>query len=208
MIGIYGGTFNPVHYGHLRTALEIKNLLGLSEVRLVPCRLPPHRDEPDVSAGQRFAMLQLAIAGCEGMLVDPCELEREGPSYMVDTLTALRQSLPNETLVLIMGMDAFMGLDRWSRWQQLFDLAHIVVMTRPGFDIETLGAVFATRLAKNIEQLKQQSAGGLWFQEVTQLNISATQIRGLLANQGDVRFLMPEQVLDFIEKHGLYRAVV
>ena len=208
MIGIYGGTFNPVHYGHLRTALEIKNLLGLSELRLVPCRLPPHRDEPDVSAEQRFAMLQLAIAGCEGMLVDPCELEREGPSYMVDTLTALRQSLPNETLVLIMGMDAFMGLDRWSRWQQLFDLAHIVVMTRPGFDIETLGAVFATRLAKNIEQLKQQSAGGLWFQEVTQLNISATQIRGLLANQGDVRFLMPEQVLDFIEKHGLYRAVV
>ena len=208
MIGIYGGTFNPVHYGHLRTALEIKNLLGLSELRLVPCRLPPHRDEPDVSAEQRFAMLQLAIAGCEGMLVDPCELEREGPSYMVDTLTALRQSLPNETLVLIMGMDAFMGLDRWSRWQQLFDLAHIVVMTRPGFNIETLGAVFATRLAKNIEQLKQQSAGGLWFQEVTQLNISATQIRGLLANQGDVRFLMPEQVLDFIEKHGLYRAVV
>lgn len=208
MIGIYGGTFNPVHYGHLRTALEIKDLLGLSELRLVPCRLPPHREEPDVTAKQRFEMLQLAIAGSEGMLVDPCELQREGPSYMVDTLAAIKQSQPNETLVLIMGMDAFQGLEGWSRWQQLFDLAHIVVMTRPGFNIQTLGAPFVTRVVENIEELSRQSSGGLWFQEVTQLNISATQIRALLADQGDVRFLMPEQVLDFIKRHNLYRAVV
>ena len=208
MIGIYGGTFNPVHYGHLRTALEIKNLLGLSELRLVPCRLPPHKDEPDVSAEQRFKMLQLAVSRCSGMLADPCELEREGPSYMVDTLAQLKQKLPSETLILIMGMDAFHGLESWSRWQHLFELAHIVVMTRPGFNIKGIAAPLATRLLTSFEQLSQQSAGGLWFQEVTQLNISATQIRGLLANRGDVRFLMPEQVLDFIEQHGLYRAAV
>ena len=208
MIGIYGGTFNPVHYGHLRTALEIKDLLGLSELRLVPCRLPPHRDEPDVTAEQRCEMLQLAIAGSEGMCVDPCELQREGPSYMVDTLAEIKRQQPHETLVLIMGMDAFQGLERWSRWQQLFDWAHIVVMTRPGFSLEGLGASFVSRLLANHEQLSQQSAGGLWFQEVTQLNISATQIRALLAKQGDVRFLVPEQVLDFIKQNGLYRAVV
>ena len=207
MIGIYGGTFNPVHYGHLRTALEIKNLLGLSELRLVPCRLPPHKDEPDVSAEQRLEMLQLAIAGCSGMLADPCELEREGPSYMVDTLAQIKQNLSDDTLVLIMGMDAFQGLLSWSRWQQLFDLAHIVVMTRPGFNSEGLDTLLLARLLTDIEQLSQQSAGGLWFQEVTQLNISATQIRALLANRGDVRFLMPEQVLDFIEQHDLYHAV-
>lgn len=207
MIGVYGGTFNPVHFGHLRTALEIKNLFGMTELRLVPCRLPAHRDEPEVTAKQRFDMLQLAVAACDGMLADPCELEREGPSYMVDTLTWLKQKFPDEILVLIMGMDAFHGLQSWSRWERLFDLAHVLVMTRPDCSIGDLDEVFATKCFADRKQLAQQSAGGLWFQEVTQLNISATQIRALLANQGDVRFLMPEQVLDFIEQHGLYRAV-
>lgn len=208
MIGIYGGTFNPVHFGHLRTALEIKDLLGLSELRLVPCRLPPHREVPEVSAEQRCAMLELAVAGRQGLYVDPCELEREGPSYMVDTLAAIKRSQPHASLVLIMGMDAFQGLEHWSRWQQLFDWAHIVVMTRPGFSLEGLGASFEGRLLANREQLSQQSAGGLWLQEVTPINISATQIRASLAKQDDVRFWVPEQVLDFIKQHDLYHAVV
>lgn len=207
VIGVFGGTFNPVHYGHLRTAVEIKALLGLEQVRLIPCRLPPHREQPDVSAEMRFAMLQLAIAGAEGLVADRCELDRPGPSYMVDTLRALKAKQPEQTLVLIIGGDAFLGLEHWHQWRRLFDFAHVVVMMRPGFVASDLHPELQQRVIADPCHLRQSSVGYLWFQQVTQLDISATRIRQLIADGGDARFLLPDQVLVFIKQHGLYQAV-
>ncbi len=134
MIGVYGGTFNPVHYGHLRTALEVKELFGLQRLHLIPCRLPAHRGQPEADAEIRMQMLAAAVADTPGFFADRRELERDGPSYMVDTLAALRSELADDTpLLLFIGADAFAGLERWHRWQRLFELAHVVVMTRPGF---------------------------------------------------------------------------
>ena len=142
MIGIFGGTFDPVHYGHLRSALEVKDIFGLSEVRLIPCAQPPHREQPAATALMRLHMLELAIENQPGLIIDTRELNRQGVSYMVDTLKSLRQEFPNEPLLLFIGSDAFNHLKTWHQWQHLFDTAHIVVMTRPGFEINYLDDFF------------------------------------------------------------------
>jgi nicotinate-nucleotide adenylyltransferase len=132
MIGIYGGTFDPVHFGHLRTALEVREALGLDEVRFTPCRQPPHRVAV-ASPEAREKMLELALAKEAGFVLDRRELDRPGPSYMIDTLAALRAEWgADASLCLILGRDAFLGLPSWRRWNELTGLAHLVVMTRPG----------------------------------------------------------------------------
>ena len=206
MIGIYGGTFNPVHYGHLRTALEVKELFQLEQLRLIPCRLPAHKEEPDVSGEMRYQMLNLAVANVPGFLVDRRELDRAGPSYMVDTLQSLREELGEQSLLLFIGADAFAGLESWRQWRQLFDFAHLVVMTRPGFHHRQLPGFLEQRLLVNREQLAASQSGGLYFQEVTLLDISATDIRQLLAAGGNPQFLLPDKVLAFIQQHQLYQA--
>jgi nicotinate-nucleotide adenylyltransferase len=204
MIGIYGGTFNPVHYGHLRTALEVRELFGLHELRLMPCRLPPHRDEPDVSGEMRLQMLEIAIANTPGMQIDRRELERDGPSYMVDSLAALRTEYPDASLLLFIGSDAFVGLERWYQWQRLFDFAHVVVMTRPGYSTPALAAFLRQRLCHDRGLLRQCGAGRLFFQVVTALDISATAIRHLIAAHRNPQFLLPDAVIDYIRQHKLY----
>lgn len=208
MIGIYGGTFNPVHYGHLRTALEVKELFGLDELRLIPCRLPPHREQPEVSGEFRLAMLRLAADDTPGLRVDRRELDREGPSYMVDTLKSLRQENPDIPLLLFIGADAFAGLESWHCWQGLFDYAHVVVMTRPGFERKPLVGFLRQRLIEHRAQLQNNLAGCLFFQAVTLLDISATQIRQIVASGGSPRFLLPDAVLAYIQQHQLYQAVI
>lgn len=205
MIGVYGGTFNPVHFGHLRTALEIKEVLSLDEIRLLPCKLPPHRAEPDVSAQMRWRMLQLACQDVPGMVVDRRELDRPGFSYMVDTLATLRQDFPNRPILLIVGSDAFSKLETWHRWQDLFSYAHVVVMTRPGYRHEGLGEFFHSRLLSRADELNTLLSGHLYFQRVTQLDISATAIRQIIANHRDPRFLLPDSVINFINQQQLYR---
>jgi nicotinate-nucleotide adenylyltransferase len=130
MIGIYGGTFDPVHYGHLRTAVEVKGIFALDTLRLIPCYQSPLKKGSQASPEQRLQMLQLAIMGEKGLLCDSRELDRAGRSYMVETLASLHNDFPNETLILFMGSDAFADIERWYQWQRLFDYAHIVVMTR------------------------------------------------------------------------------
>ena len=206
MIGIYGGTFNPVHHGHLRTALEVKELFNLEQLRLIPCRMPPHRDEPDVSGEMRMQMLKLAIAGTPGLQIDRRELEREGASYMVDTLQSLSEELGGDkALALFIGSDAFAGLESWHQWRRLFHYAHIVVMTRPGFSRQQLPDFFSRRLVDNRELLQTRSNGCLFFQAVTLLDISATQIRRIIAAGGNPQFLLPESVLAFIRQNKLYQ---
>ncbi|TPQ25407.1 nicotinate-nucleotide adenylyltransferase [Methylomonas koyamae] len=207
MIGVYGGTFNPVHFGHLRTALEVKERFKLQRLHLIPCRLPAHRGQPEADAEIRMQMLAAAVADTPGFYADRRELERDGPSYMVDTLAALRSELAGDTpLVLFIGADAFAGLERWYRWQHLFEFAHIVVMTRPGFQPGPLPVFLQQRVVDDAGVLSVEAAGRVFFQPVTALAISATEIRRLIAAGRSPQFLLPDRVIALIRQHQLYQA--
>jgi nicotinate-nucleotide adenylyltransferase len=205
MIGIFGGTFDPIHYGHLRAALEVKEIFGLTEVRLIPCAQPPHREQPAATAQMRQHMLELAIKNQPGLIIDTRELNRQGASYMVDTLKSLRQEFPNEALLLFIGSDAFNQLKTWHQWRHLFDFSHIVVLTRPGFEIQSLDDFFKSKLATRITELAHSLSGKLYFQPVTQLDISATAIRNMIAEQQNPGFLLPDTVIAYIRQHRLYQ---
>ncbi|TAL45227.1 MAG: nicotinate-nucleotide adenylyltransferase [Methylovulum sp.] len=204
MIGILGGTFDPVHYGHLRVALDVKEIFGLTEVRLIPSAIPPHREQPAASALMRSEMLALAVKNQPGLRVDARELDRPGASYMVDTLYSLRQDFPAQALLLFIGTDAFNHLTDWYRWRDLFDYAHLVVMTRPGITMQKIDGFFNGRLARNKQELAQAIAGKLFFQTVTQLDISATAIRRMIAEKQNPGFLLPDAVIAYIKQNKLY----
>lgn len=205
-IGIMGGTFDPVHFGHLRSALEVCRALDLAQIRLVPCALPPHRIEPQASVSERRLMLELAIKHVSIFDIDDRETHRDGPSYSVDTLLSLRQDYPDNPLFLIVGSDAFNGLKSWSRWEQLLDLAHIVVMQRPGDEMQLSTEMqqwMTSHQGTSTEQ--SQPAGYIWPVAVTALTISSTAVREELAAGEAPRFLIPDAVISLIEQLGLYR---
>jgi nicotinate-nucleotide adenylyltransferase len=207
MIGILGGTFDPVHFGHLRPALEVQEALALDEVRLIPCHIPPHRAEPHASAAQRVAMLEAAVQTHPAFRIDTRELQRHGPSYTFDTLVSLREELGDAGICLLLGMDAFADLTTWHRWNELIELCHLVVMTRPGADIPAggeLAGFIRHHRAPDAAQLRGLPAGSLLFQPVTALAISASRLRALLAQGLSPAFLMPEAVIGFINQEGLY----
>lgn len=209
-IGIFGGTFDPIHFGHLRLAEEMATALGLSRVLFVPAGQPPHRGAPRTAAAHRLEMVRRAVAGNPHFTVDAREVQRAQPSYTVDTLTALRGELgPDQSLWLLLGADAFLGLASWHEWQQLFDLANIAVATRPGARLLQSDAM---QEPLKSEVMKRQvadhsatgPAGSVWFQHMTPLEISATAIRDTLSRQGSVRYLLPDAVLNYIYEHQLY----
>ncbi|MEX2124314.1 MAG: nicotinate-nucleotide adenylyltransferase [Woeseia sp.] len=206
-MGIFGGTFDPVHFGHLRTAFEMLQALRFGEVRFMPCGSPPHRGSPIADAGLRLRMVRVATEGQQGFVVDDRELQREGPSYSVDTLSALRAEFPLTPLALIIGMDAFLGLPKWYHWREILQLSHIVVAHRPGWrapDMGPLGELLADRGTHRIGDLHQARSGHIFIHDVTQLEISSTEIRELIAAGRDPRFLMPDTVRDVIEQSGCY----
>jgi len=209
MIGIFGGTFDPIHFGHLRAALELREELGLEELRLVPCRIPPHRGQPHGTPVQRLAMVRKAAEGQPGLRVDDRELRREGPSYTVDTLTSLRAELGADvTLCLMVGMDAFLELNTWYRWQVLIELAHIVVVQRPGSEVAAqgeMGTFLAARRVTAPDALRERAAGGILLWQVTQMDISSTRIRELVARGRSPRYLVPDGVWEMIRAEGLYQ---
>jgi len=197
-----GGTFDPIHYGHLRPALDVLQQVGLSEVRFIPNRIPPHREVPKLSDQQRAELVQLAISDRAEFVFDGRELERDGPSFMVDTLQSLKDDFPDMTLCLIMGMDAFNGLPQWHRWQSILELCHIIVTTRPGADLPSfaLKAPLAQNINRAPESLLQRSFGQILLQSVTQLDISASQIRNYLSLGQSTQYLLPETVRDKLEQ--------
>ena len=206
-IGVFGGTFDPVHYGHLRTAFEMLQALRFDNVRFMPCGDPPHRGRTYANAELRLRMVKKAIAGQAGFLADDRELRREGPSYSVDTLAALREEFPEQPLALIIGMDAFLGLPKWHEWREIMELAHIVIAHRPGWrapDMGTLGDLLAERGTHRIDNLHESKAGYIYIHDVTQLEISSTEIRELIAVGRDPIFLMPDAVRDVINDSGCY----
>jgi len=207
MIGVFGGTFDPIHFGHLRTALELYQDLGLSELRLIPCRQPPHRDTPQAHAVQRLAMLSSAVHGQPGLVVDERELRREGPSYTVLTLRELREAFPDTPLCMIVGKDAFAGLSKWWRWREILELSHIVIVERRGAVAVTgeLADVLAERRAASVAELAAHTAGRIITWRVTPLDISATRIRDMIGRGLSPRYLLPDGVLAIIENQAIYK---
>jgi nicotinate-nucleotide adenylyltransferase len=206
MILILGGTFDPIHFGHLRPALEVMQHLRPDELRFVPCRIPPHRRTPSASAEHRLAMVELAVRGQPGFAVDRREVEREGPSYSVETLESLRGEIGDaRPLCLVMGMDAFAGIASWHRWQDILTLSHIVVAHRPGSPAaHDLGDWVTEASTSDPGLLRGRPGGAVYFVPVTQLDISATAIRAMLRRGESPRYLMPDGVLEYIRMHGLY----
>ena len=212
-LGIFGGTFDPVHYGHLRLAEEALDALNLGAVRWIPAGQPSLRASPRVGAEERLNMVRLAIAGNSRFELDAAEVEAAQPSYTVPTLERLRRlEVVGEIrpLVLLLGTDAFAGLEDWHRWTALFDLAHIAVAHRPGFPIDgdrlppALADIFRARFCAEPASLSAAPAGRIVSFAMTPLDISATKIRALLSKGQSTRYLMPDAVIDFIQKHNFY----
>lgn len=212
-IGILGGTFDPIHYGHLRLAEELGERLRLEEVRLFPSGTPPHRSAPAVTADHRLAMTRLAAAGNARFAVDDRELRRAGPGYTFDTLRELRADLGDaRPLALLLGADAFLEFATWHRWHEIFGLAHVAVAHRPGFPVERwaermpepLAREYSARLMQQPLAIHLSPAGGVVIVPFTALEISATAIRDMLHAGASPRYLLPGAVLDYIRSHGLY----
>ena len=208
MIGILGGTFDPIHYGHLRTALDVQQRLSLDQVRFIPCGEPPHRIAPIAEPLQRLAMVRAAIAGQKKFVADDRELRRDGPSYMVDTLISLKKDFKDKSLCLILGTDAFNGLAQWHEWQKIFDLANIVVMRRPEADGKAkLNKYLFSQIKHRLvdaDVLNKKLNGSICFVPVTQMEISATMIRQQWQQCNDIQFFLPDSVLTLIRQQNIY----
>ncbi len=207
-VGVLGGTFNPVHLGHLRGALDCLDLLGLSSIRLMPASLPPLKATPGVSAAHRARMLDLAVEGIEGLSVDRRELDREGLSFTVDTLSELRQELGAEVvIVFIMGDDAFEQLNRWHNWGALLELANIAVLARPPGNLKLAPELqhWLNQHEVPPTQLLLQTKGAVARVVQPELDISSSALRLAIEAGRNVRYLLPDPVLEYINAQGLYR---
>ena len=207
-IGVFGGTFDPIHFGHLRTAFELLQALRLNEMRFMPAGNPPHRETTVANAEQRLAMVQAATRDQAGFVVDDREIRRAGLSYSVDTMRTLRADFPESSLCLIVGMDAFLGLPKWRQWRELLELSHLVVAHRPGWrapSMGPLGELLVDRGTGRIGDLHEARAGCIYIHAVTQLEISSTEVRKLIGAGRDPRYLMPDAVREIIENTGCYR---
>ncbi|MEL7023143.1 MAG: nicotinate-nucleotide adenylyltransferase [Pseudomonadota bacterium] len=206
-IGIFGGTFDPIHFGHLRSAFELLHALRLQEVRFMPCGNPPHRAAPVADATLRVELVRAAIEGQPGFVLDDREVQREGLSYTVDSLASLREEFPSTPLCLVLGMDSFLSLPKWYRWREILRLAHVVVAHRPGWRAPgrgALGTLIVDRGTELVDDLHGAPAGAIFVHEVTQLEISSSNIRHLISKGVDPRFLLPERVRARVNEAGCY----
>jgi len=206
-VALFGGTFDPVHYGHLRCADEVRRKLGLNKLYLLPAGTPPHRDTPSATVEQRLEMLQLARLEFPQLLIDDRETRRSGPSYMVDTLAEMRSSLENRPLLLLIGQDAANLLHTWFQWERLFELAHIVILTRPGAATRyppELAKQLQLRSGSDTQELIKIEAGIVLPLEVESIDVSATGIKRVLQSGGSPESMLPAAVLEYINKNRLY----
>jgi nicotinate-nucleotide adenylyltransferase len=217
-IGVYGGSFNPVHIGHLRTAIEVRERVGLAQVWLVPASTPPHKTPAEIApAEQRLAMIERAIASVPELRAEPVELERSGPSYSVDTLDILRERHPTLDFAMILGWDAFRDLHTWHEYERLVATCDLIVTTRPPDPVEPgeNEALFSKLPIAVTRRFCYQASIGCYthdsghrleFLPVTQLDVSASTLRADVARGASIRFLVPEEVRAYILEHGLYLA--
>lgn len=207
-IAILGGTFDPIHFAHLRCAMEVYEAIHAQAIHFIPCKTPVHRLKPQASTEHRLKMLELALAPYPQFILDRREIERATPSYMFNTLSSLREKYPENPLVLIMGQDAFSQFHTWYHWENILSLAHILIARRPGliFPLDlTLKNLLNQHEAFDISTLSAQLSGAIYKFSMTALDISATQIRNLLKSKNSIDFLLPEAVLHYILTNSLYR---
>jgi nicotinate-nucleotide adenylyltransferase len=208
-IGILGGTFDPVHFGHLHIALELQQAYNLAGIRFIPCWQPVHRASPIATPEQRLAMLVRAVANESTLKVDDCEIQRKGPSYMVETIETLRGKFPNTPLCLILGVDAWSGFTTWQRYEDILRLSHLIIAQRPSYllpETGTVAVLLQRHLTQDASTLRKSLGGHILLHPVTSLEISATAIRNQIAQGQDPRYLLPDSVYDYIVKHHLYNA--
>lgn len=208
-VALFGGTFDPVHNGHLRIASELAELLPVNELRMMPCGFPPHRDDTEVSAHQRLEMLELGIGVNNSILsVEDIELQRPAPSYSIDTVTFMRKKLGSSTpLFLCVGMDALATINTWRHWKELLSFCHIAVSSRPGFSAPKQGPLcewIAQHESDNLNEIKKCPSGYIYFCDLTMLAISSTTIRDKIKQGSSIRFMTPEPVVNYIQQHRLY----
>lgn len=207
-IGILGGTFDPVHNGHVQLAQKVREHFHFDEVRLLPCNIPAHKPQPIASAQQRADMVKLAIQDHPSLMIDEREIRRPGPSYMVDTLRSLRDEVGTDYAIsLLLGMDAFLSLPTWHRWQEVITMSHLVVMERVMWGKPVMG-VLADLTQRHgttqVNDLSSTPAGRISFYNEQVINISASEIRNKIRERESVHYLLPEPVWDYIRTHGLY----
>lgn len=210
-IGVFGGTFDPVHFGHLRLAQEVAEYCGFQSVRMIPAGNPPHRNTPSCGASGRLEMIRIAIRDNPLFVADECEIAKKTPCYSVETLLELRAEYGSDRpICLMVGADAFLGLASWHEWRELFGLAHVVVAQRPGFDLRAamkapLAGEYASRLELDPTALHHSPCGRILTVDITLLDISSSRIRECFSSGKSARYLLPEGVLDYILNHDLYR---
>lgn len=197
-IGLFGGTFDPIHNGHLQSAVELTELFNLSELSLVPNYQPVHRDTPDANSDHRIAMLELAVADMPNLIVDSREATRGGPSYTIDTIEEILAEEADAQIFFFMGVDAFSDFDRWHRWEELIKLAYIVVINRPGCELSS----FANDLLEG--KVGPEQALPVELCTLSQMEISATKIRTRIERGRSIRYLVPAEVREYIERQNLY----
>ncbi len=206
-IGIFGGTFDPIHYGHLRAACEILNIIQLGEIRFLPCGNPSHRKLTLADSETRLRMVNAAIKEHKNFVIDDREVRRKELSYSIDTLTSLREDYRDISLCLIIGMDAFICLHKWHRWEEILNFSHIIVVDRPGCNLPNSGLLnnlIRDKGTKNIRKLHDLTHGFIYVQAVTQMDIASTKIRELATKGINLQFLVPEAVIDIIKEENLY----
>ena len=208
-----GGTFNPIHFGHLRAAEEVAESLRLGQMIFIPAAKPPHKSEVEVvSFDHRWHMMELAIEGNPLFVLSDLEYQRPGISYSVETLTQLsKERGGSEELYFVLGLDAFLELQTWKSYRELFSLCHFIVVARPGFSPESLDALLTTQVSDRysldiqVQGYRHPSLHTVYYREVTLLDISSSAIRKLLAEGGTVRYLLPEKVEEYIQQQRLYQ---
>ena len=208
-VALFGGTFNPVHNGHLRIATELAELLPVSELRMMPCGISADIDKKAIPAQQRMKMLQIGIGDENPTLtIEAIELQRTTPSYSIDTVTLIRKNLgPSVPLFLCLGMDALASINSWNRWEQLLDFCHIAVSSRPGFSAPKKGPLFEwinQHSCADLSKLEERPAGHIYFCDLTMLAVSSTIIRDKVKCGDSIRYMAPDGVVNYIQQHRLY----
>lgn len=207
-IGILGGTFDPIHLGHLRLALELHETLNLAKVHIIPCYQPVHRKQPVASPDERLAMVKAAVQNEPAFFADDIEIRREGPSYMIDTLKNLRATYPNTPFCLLLGIDAFLGFTSWHRYEEILANAHLVIAHRPQYHLPETGVIadlFKAHLETDTHALHTRLSGVILLRPITPLEISASDIRKQIAMGRNPRYLLPDAVYDYLKQQHIYQ---
>jgi nicotinate-nucleotide adenylyltransferase len=208
LLGIFGGTFDPIHKGHFLVAERLLEKLNFSEIKFIPCKLPVHKNGTHASTEQRVAMLDLALAQHKKLTVDTREIERTTPSYMVETLKSLREDYPDAPLALIMGTDSFSSLHTWRQWQKLTDYAHLIIVKRPGVELYwpiELVKDLKSKVISDISELYNSLNNKLYFFKTETMDVSSTELRQKFTLKADLSSYIPEEVLKYIVNHRVYR---